>query len=143
MPYRYLEHAAVTDVAFEADGRTLKELFQAAAEAVTSVMVRDPETIGQRVIRLFEMEASSAEMLLYHFLQELIFLKDSERLFFKRCEIDINREYPDWHLSVQAWGGQVERERYEFLADIKTVSLPDFRILQTCDGWATDIILGK
>ncbi len=143
MPYRYFENTAVTDVAFEAEGGTLKELFQAAAEAVTNVMVRDPEAIGQRVIRLFEMEASSAEMLLYHFLQEVIYLKDSEQLFFRRCEIDIDRECPAWHLSVQAWGGKIDREIYEQTADIKTVSLPDFRILQTCDGWTTDIILGK
>ena len=82
-------------------------------------------------------------MLLCHFLQELIFLKDSEQLFIKRCEIDIDREDPAWHLSVEAWGGKIDRERYELLTDIKKVSLPDFRILQTCNGWAADIILGK
>ncbi len=141
MPYRYREDAEMEDIAFEAEGRTLKELFQSAAAAVTNVMVRDLKTIDQSVTRLFEMEAPSAEMLLYHFLQELVFLKDSQRLFFKECEIAINREVPVWHLNVQASGEEIDLGKHELLADVKAVSFHDFRVRQTCEGWTADIIL--
>ncbi len=141
MPYRYLEDAAEADVAFEAEGNTLGELFQEAAAAVTNVMIRDLETIDNKVTRLFEMEAPSAEILLYHFLQEIIFLKDSERLFFRRCDIAIEREVPVRHLHVQACGEEIDRERQAFPADVKAISFQDFRVRQTCGGWTADVVL--
>jgi SHS2 domain-containing protein len=141
MPYRYRKDAAFKDIAFEAEGRTLKELFQAAAAAITNVMVGDPEAIDQKVIRLFEMEAPSAEMLLYHFLEELVFLKDSERLFFRQCEIDIDRDAPVWHLHVQASGEEIDGGEHGLLTDVRAVSFPDFRVRQTCDGWTADVLL--
>ncbi len=141
MPYSYRKVGALEDVIFEAEGRTLKELFQAAAAAITNVMVGDPEEIDQKVTRLFEMEAPNAEMLLYHFLQELVFLKDSERLFFRRCEIDIDRDVPVWHLHVQASGEEIDRGNQGLFTDVKAVSFPDFRVKQTCDGWTADVLL--
>ncbi len=140
MPYRYRKDAAIEDVTFEAEGKTLKELFEAAAAAITNVMVGDPEAIDQKITRLFEMEAPSEEMLLYQFLQELVLLKDSERLFFRQCEIDIDREIPVWHLHVQASGEEIDRGS-RGLTDVKAVSFPGFRVRQTCDGWAADVLL--
>lgn len=141
MPYRYRKDAAIEDVTFEAEGKTLKELFEAAAAAITNVMVGDPEAIDQKITRLFEMEAPSEEMLLYQFLQELVLLKDSERLFFRQCEIDIDREIPVWHLHVQASGEEIDRGSRGLLTDVKAVSFPGFRVRQTCDGWAADVLL--
>ena len=47
MPYRYLEDIATADVAFEARGKDLAELFMAAAEATMNVMVADLDSIGE------------------------------------------------------------------------------------------------
>ncbi len=141
MPYRYRKDAAFENIAFEAEGKTLKELFQTVAAAITNVMAGDPEAIEQKVIRLFEMEARSAEMLLYHFLEELVFLKDSERLLFKQYEITIDRDAPAWHLQVQASGEEIDGGEQRLLTDVRDVSLPDFRVRQTCDGWTADVLL--
>ena len=46
MPYRYLEDIATADVAFEAWGDTLEEMFVAAADATMNVMVSDLDTIA-------------------------------------------------------------------------------------------------
>ncbi len=80
-------------------------------------------------------------MLLYIFLQEIIFLKDSERLIFKRCRIAVDREVPAWHLHAQASGEAIDPGRQKLLSDVKAVSHHDFRVRQTCGGWTADVIL--
>jgi len=141
MSYRYLEDAAIADVAFEARGKTLGELFSNAALAVTNTMVKDVETVDQRVAKSFELEADDPEMLLYCFLQELVFYKDAELLLFSRFDLDIRREIGRWRLIATARGEEISREKHELGADIKAVSLHHFNVQKTAQGWRADVIL--
>src|SRR4029453_10717564 len=79
MPYTYLEETAPADIAFEATGRDLPELFSAAADATTNVMIDNIEAIESRETRQIELSNEKLDMLLFDVLQELIFLKDAER----------------------------------------------------------------
>jgi SHS2 domain-containing protein len=141
MPYRFVEDIAIADVAFEAEGRTARELFQAAAAAVTNTMIRDLGTIGQGATRLFDLEAPGVEMLLYRFLQELIFYKDAERLVFSRYELDINQGAPAWHIHARAFGEEIDPEKHELLADVKAVSLHHFSVGKAADGWKAAVVV--
>ena len=51
MPYRYLEELGTADIAFEATGRDLPELFSAAADATANVMIDNLEAIQPRETR--------------------------------------------------------------------------------------------
>lgn len=46
MPYRFLEDIATADIAFEARGETLEEVFTAVAEATMNVMIESFDSIG-------------------------------------------------------------------------------------------------
>ena len=48
MPYRYLPEIAIVDVAFEATGKTLGELFAAAGDATVNTMIDDLSLSGTR-----------------------------------------------------------------------------------------------
>jgi len=141
MPYRFLDDVAIADVAFEAEGGTLRELLQAAAMAMTDTMIRNSETLAQTVVKCFEVEAGDAEMLLYRFLQELVFLKDAERLLFNKFELDPAEGTPSWHLNVRAFGEEIDPEKHELLADVKAVSLHNFSVHKTKAGWRAEVIL--
>jgi SHS2 domain-containing protein len=141
MPYRYLEDIAIADLAFEAEGRTLEEVFQASAAALTNAMVQDVKTIDADVVKRFCIEGDDAGMLLYHFLQELVFFKDSERLFFQRHELDIGQGIPAWHMHVQAFGEEINPRKHELLADVKAVSLHNFSVRGTPGGWKASVII--
>ncbi len=141
MPYRYIEDIAMADVAFEAEGRTVKELFQAAAAAMTNTMIRDLETVRQSVMRSFILKAPSVEMLLYRFLQELIFYKDAERLLFSCYELDIDRKIPSGIIYVRAFGEEINPEKHELLADVKAISFHNFSVQRTADGWKASVIV--
>ncbi len=141
MSYRYLEDVAIADVAFEARGKTLVELFSNAALAVTNTMVMDVKTVGQRIAKSFELEADNPEMLLYRFLQELVFYKDAELLLFSRFDLDIRREIGRWRLSATVRGEELSREKHELGADVKAVSLHNFNVKKTAQGWRAEVIL--
>jgi len=141
MQYRFLKDVAIADVAFVAEGRTVSELFKAAAMAVTNAMIRDVGTIGQGVVRAFDLEAPGIEMLLYGFLQELIFYKDAERLLFGSYELAIEEGVPAWRMQVRAFGGEIDPEKHEMLADVKAVSLHRFSIQRTTGGWKASVII--
>ncbi len=141
MPYKYLEDVAIADVAFEAEGKTLEELFESSGFALTNAMIKDIGQIEQKVEISFEVEAEDVEMLLFNFLQELIFYKDAERLLFNKFGLDIKQKENKWHLGVKAWGEEIDREKHELLADAKAVALHNFKVEETAKGWKAMVIV--
>src|SRR5207253_4749538 len=92
MPYRYLEEIGTADIAFEATGRDLPELFRDAADATMNVMIDNIEAIQPRERRQMELSNDKLDMLLFDLLQELIFLKDAERLLLRIRKLHINEK---------------------------------------------------
>ncbi len=141
MSYRFLEDVAISDVAFEARGKTLVELLSNAALAVTNTMVKDVETVEPRIEKSFTLEADNPEMLLYRFLQELVFYKDAELLLFSGYDIAISQEIGKWRLNATIRGEELSPEKHELGADVKAVSLHNFRVWKTTEGWWASVIL--
>lgn len=141
MPYKYLENLAIADVAFEATGKTLKELFESAALAVLNTQVKDVKTVKPEKLKNLELEAENLEMLLYKFLQEIIFLKDAELLLLSKFEIKIFPENGRWRLKAKARGEKIAPKRHELLVDVKAVSLHQFKVEEIKTGWKTFVIL--
>src|SRR6266403_5150254 len=83
MPYKFLEEIGTADIAFEAVGRDLPELFRDAADATMNVMIDNIEAIEPRQTRHIELSSDEIDMLLFDFLQELIYFKDAERLLLR------------------------------------------------------------
>ena len=92
MPYEYLEEIGTADIAFEATGRDLPELFRDAADATTNVMIDNIEAIQPRETRQIELSNEKLDMLLFDLLQELIFLKDAERLILRMRQLEIEEK---------------------------------------------------
>jgi SHS2 domain-containing protein len=141
MPYRYLEDVAIADVAFEAEGKTIGELFESSGFALTNAMIKDLRKIEEKAVKAFEVEAMDLEMLLFNFLQELIFFKDAERLLFNRFDLDIEQIDDKWHLGVKAYGEEIDQEKHELLADAKAVALHNFKVEETAEGWRALVIV--
>jgi SHS2 domain-containing protein len=141
MSYKFLEDISIADVAFEAGGKTLGELFQEAALAVTNTMVKDVRTIEQKTSKSIEVGAENVEMLLFHFLQELIFYKDAELLLFNKFELAIEQKNSTWHLRGKAYGEEISRDRHQLLVDVKAVSLHNFKVQKTPQGWQATVII--
>ncbi len=141
MPYRYLPDVAIADVAFEACAGTMAELFRDAAEATMNVMVGDLDTIVERVARVVRAEEGEPDMLLFQLLQELIFLKDAERLLLRVRDLEIRRTGGGYALDAEARGEEIDPARHDLVVDVKAVTLHRFRVEQTPRGWEAFVIL--
>jgi SHS2 domain-containing protein len=141
MPYHYLEEIGTADIAFEATGRDLPELFSDAADATTNVMIDNIEAIQARETRQIKVSNDKLDMLLFDFLQELIFLKDAERLLLRIQEVQIDHRDKMYLVKATAGGETLDVERHHQRADVKAVTLHNFVVEQTDGGWKARVLL--
>src|SRR5262245_4034303 len=128
MPYKFLEDIATADIAFEATGRDLAELFTAAADATMNVMIDNLDAIKARETRQIELTNDNVEMLLFDFLQELIYFKDAGRLLLRVSEARIDQKGDTYVLKAKAAGEQLDASRHHQRADVKAVTLHGFSV---------------
>ena len=107
MPLRYepLEHTAEAGVI--ARGATLAEAFANAAEGMYA-LVLELEGVEERQTREIALEAASLEALLVDWLQELVFVTETEGLVFRRFEVELSGT----KLRGRAWGERFDEQRH-------------------------------
>jgi SHS2 domain-containing protein len=141
MPYHYLEEIGTADIAFEATGRDLRELFMAAADATMNVMIDNLDAIEPRETRHIELSNDKLDMLLFDFLQELIYFKDAERLLLRVRDVRIEERDGKHFLKAEAAGEPLDAARHHQRADVKAVTLHDFSVEKQDDGWKARVLL--
>jgi len=145
MGYRYRDDLTAADVAFEADGKTLEELFQSAAIALTNTMIEDSAKLGGKIERKLRIKAESEEKLLHDFLNELVFLKDAESLLFRSFSIKITKQKGGkadaFSLAATLNGEEIDNRRHHMIVDVKAVSWHKFELKRNKDGWKALVIV--
>ena len=141
MPYTYLEDEGTADIAFEATGRDLPELFTAAADATMNVMIDNLDAIEPRETRQIELSNDNVEMLLFDFLQELIYFKDARRLLLRARKAQIDQRGDQFFLKAKVAGEQLDDTRHQQRADVKAVTLHGFSVLKYDRGWKAKVLL--
>jgi protein archease len=137
--HEFLEAIAVADCAVEIEGDDLDDLFATAARALAEVMV-DPATVRATTERRVELTAPSLDLLLYDWLSELIYVKDSEQLVFPVVEARVNAGSP-CRLSARLVGGPIDRATTALRADPKAVTFHQFA-LEPCErGWRARVVI--
>jgi SHS2 domain-containing protein len=141
MPYEFLEDVATADIAFKAWGKDLEEMFIAAADATMNVMVEELDSIQPRERREFKLENDALDMLLFNFLQELIYYKDAEKLLLRVNQVEIKRKDQHQILETMAVGEKLDPNRHRTRVDVKAVTLHRFHLEKTDQGWEVFVIL--
>ncbi len=141
MPYEFLEDVATADIAFIARGETLEETFLASAKATLNVMVEKIDAIQPKEIRVLQLENPELDLLLFDFLQELIYYKDVEQLLLRVGEVKIQGDGRKFTLHATAQGETLDSERHLPWVDVKAVTLHRFRLEKTGEGWEAHVIL--
>jgi protein archease len=141
VPYKYLENIGTADIAFEATGRDLSELFISAAGATMNVMIENLDAIEPRETRRIALENDKIDMLLFDFLQELIYFKDAESLLLRIREVQIADKAGVYSLRAMAAGETLDAGRHQQRADVKAVTLHDFRVEKHDGCWKATAIL--
>jgi SHS2 domain-containing protein len=132
--YEVFDHTA--DVGIHAYGRTLPELFIHAAQGMESLMVA-PEQVQESVSREIAVEGHDIVSLLIAWLNELIFLFDTEYLLFRTFEIDA---FTETSLKGRASGEPYDAQRHELSSAIKAVTWHEAAVEPGDDGYKARII---
>jgi SHS2 domain-containing protein len=136
-----LEDIATADIAFEAWGKTLDEMFIAAADATMNVMVEDLSSIADFERRMIEVSAEEVDMLLFEMLQELIFFKDADMLLLRLPAITIEEKTDQLILTGEARGEKIDPSRHELIVDVKAVTLHRLEVAQKENLWKGTVVL--
>ena len=137
--HHYLEDIALSDLAFEAFGGTLSEMFEAAAQALTEAMV-DIKQVRPRMERRIVLKSDAMDRLLFDWLSELIYLKDAEGLLFSRFEVEIKGDSPI-ELSAKVLGEPINPKRQNLHMDVKAVTYHLFDVVQQNGHWKARVVV--
>ena len=141
MPYEFVDELTVADIAFRAWGRDVEETFVSAADAVMNAMVEDLDAIQPHDTRILSVEHEALDMLLFNFLQELVYYKDAEQLLLRVQQLRIADDRQPYTLHATAVGEPIDPDRHRMRVDVKAVTLHRFSLTQTERGWEATVIL--
>jgi SHS2 domain-containing protein len=144
MPYRYLDDLTTADVAFEARGANLEELFSSAWQATLQVMIENPNALTGTESRAITLEEPSLDFLLHNFLQELIYYKDAEGLLLRIEDCRIHWEEGSGKsatLEARANGQTVDPRIHRLGTDVKAVTFYNFDLRRDDRGWRATVVL--
>ena len=134
--FRFID-ITTADVAFEAWGKDLNELFANAALAMFEVMV-NTEKVEAKEVREIEVEGIDLESLLFNWLNELLFYYGSENLVFKKFEVEVDEK--NFRLRAKAYGEKFDREKHELKTEVKSCTYHKLKIEKN-EVWKARVIL--
>lgn len=141
MPFRFNDDISTADVAFEAWGETLEELFISSAAALLRTMAEAPERVARQQELSVRLEHEELDLLLFSFLQELIFYKDARRLLLHADSVLIEQRNGTFRLEATLSGEQIDAERHRLLVDVKAVTLHRFDVAFRDNLWKAVVVL--
>jgi SHS2 domain-containing protein len=134
MKFKFLEHTA--DIKFQAFGKNLEEVFENSALAMFNTMSN--KKIKSKTKKKIKVSGKGLENLLYNFLEELIFLLDSENFFLSKInKIKINEK--KLILEAEVSGDNVKK--YEIKIDVKAVTYNEMFIKNIKNRWIAQVVL--
>lgn len=133
MPYRFQDEITTADVAFEAWGKTWEELFVSCADALLRTMSAAPEQVARLTELAIRLEHEELDLLLFAFLQELIYYKDARRLLLHADAVRIDELQAGFELEATVSGEVIDATRHRLLVDVKAVTLHRF-LVELRDG---------
>lgn len=139
--FQFLDDIAMADLAFDATGDSLEEVFRGATAAVIETLA-NPPTIGstwrQVIVRTDEDPAG----LLFDWLSDLVYWKDAAGVVFSRADLTLAQQSDgSWRLQAELYGEPVNPARQELRADVKGVTKHLYRL--ACEGgrWRVRVVL--
>ena len=137
--YKFLEDVAIADIAYEAYGKDLNELFENAALAIFELSA-ELKTVEAKQKLEINLENEKIENLLYDFLSEILFLKDSKYMVFRKVKVKIieNKKYK---LNAVLEGDTINPEKQHLENDIKAVTMHMFEVKKEKNGWKATVVV--
>lgn len=136
---KFHEDIALADTAFTVKGKSPKELFENAAVALFSSMA-DISKIKPEEKRKFSMKNAKFDLLLFDFLSELLYYKDSENLLFSKFNVKVTNSN-GYQLEATIEGEKADPDKHKITIDIKAITMHMFKVEKTQEGYAARVVI--
>jgi len=132
--YKLLNHTA--DIGIEFWGKTKKELFANAVEAMFDLIVdlRGINNVNEKVVTA---KGTDAEDLLVNFLREALYLFNGGKWIVKQCQL---LEIKSGHIVAQLQGEPYNSQKHQLQKEIKAVTYHGLNVKKTAQGWKAKVI---
>lgn len=138
--FRFLEEIALADIAFEAEGESVEEVFRGATQALLESMA-NPTTVSGGWERAIERSDVDPSVLLFDWLSEVVYWKDAAGVVFREAPLILRREGDVWLLRARLIGAPVDQQAQELHADVKGVTKHLYELKFTGGCWKVRVVL--
>ncbi len=133
--FEFLEHTA--DVKFQAYGNTLEKAFENSTLALIECMKGEIE-IKEKTQKIMKIKATNLEQLFYKFLEEFLFLLDSEDFILSKIE-GIEIDEIKFELKADLLGDTASN--YEFANTVKAITYNELFVKKEKHEYITQVVL--
>ena len=138
--FRFLEEIALADIAFEAEGESVEDVFRGATQALLESLANSVTVSGgwERAIERTDVDLSA---LLFDWLSEVVYWKDAAGVVFREAPLSLMREGDVWLLRARLIGALVDQQTQELHADVKAITKHLYELKQTGGRWKARVVL--
>lgn len=133
MKYKFIEHTA--DLKFQAFGKTVNEVFENSALALTSHLHQ--YKIKPTVRETFKIEGVDLEAIMFRFLEEILFLFETEGFLMANAKVKISKDKKS--LDVELLGEKVKEKTARHY--IKAVTYNDMFVKKIKNQFVAQVVL--
>ena len=137
MAYRFLEHTADMGVELEAD--SFEKLLSEGLLALTDCLT-DVDDIEIELERLVDLTAASRDDLLVDWLNELVYLFETEALLLRLADLEVEQGESGVRLRGKVLGQRYDPKRHPIKTLIKAVTYHQLAVSSSSRGWTARVI---
>jgi SHS2 domain-containing protein len=109
------------DTGYWAYGNTLEESFENAGLAMFEVMT-NTKNVNPLIKKEITIISEDKVSLLYDWLSELLFLHDTEFIFFSKFKVEITKENNEYKLIADIYGEEINYNKHNQANEVKAVT---------------------
>lgn len=138
--FRFLDDIALADLAFEAEGDSVQELFCAATAALLETLA-DTVTVSATWERRIVKTSGDLADLLFEWLSDIVYWKDAAGVVFHDAEISVRQEGSSWNLEAVLRGAPVDQTVQTLHNDVKGITKHLYDVKQEGTRWYARVVV--
>ena len=134
--HEVFEHTA--DLGLRIRSNSMPALFAEAGTALFELMVENISDVQPRIQRRIHIEQPALDLLLFDWLNELLYLSDFEQMILCQFDVRINHTL----LEATVFGEPRDETRHQLDHEVKAITYHQLKLVQDPDGsWLAEVIL--
>ncbi len=138
--FHFRDDIAIADLAFEAEGESLEELFCGATQALLETLA-DPSTVATTWERQIEKVGEDPSNLLFEWLSDIVYWKDAAGVVFHDADLSVVQERESWKLGAMLRGAPVDPASQTLRNDVKGVTKHLYEVKQKGARWYALVVV--